>query len=78
MQLYEARNGMTGCSYVRCYIWANTLPGAKIMARGAFVEYFARRPLPFAYDESRLVVKLLMTSDARPFCTKVSSEGWET
>jgi len=38
MKLYEATNGFTGYSYVRCLVWANNEEEALKLARKSFQE----------------------------------------
>lgn len=73
MNLYEARNGMVGSSYVRCYIWVCCEARALTLASIAFAaELVPKGP------EYHITVEFLFASDQyHCFCTKVSSEGWE-
>lgn len=65
MILFEATSGETGCSYVRCYVWAENIQIAGEMARNAF-------------ENNKLIgIKPLFDSNFPSFCTKPSSEGWE-
>lgn len=64
MKLYEATNGMIGCSYVRCYVWANNKEEARQMATELFSE------------PRKVKIEFLFKNDSPPFCTKPSDEGW--
>ena len=72
MSLYEVTNGKfgkpgrLGCSYVRCYVWHKDEQAAK---DAAYKKLKCRRV------DCKVVH--LFTSDAKPFCTVASDEGWE-
>ncbi len=65
MQLFEITNGFQAASYVRCYVWATSGTSA--------AELFNAK-----YPEQRIAgMIVLMDSDAGPFCTDLSGDGWE-
>ena len=66
MTLYEITTGSVGMSYVRAYAWAAT----EEEVRRLFAE---KNPGQRIADVERL-----FDADAPPFCTVVSSDGWET
>ena len=70
MTLYEATIDRTGCSYVRCYVWAISLTDAVEMADAAFKERYKD------WDGSGLGMVILMTGTDPPFTTIPDDEGW--
>lgn len=66
MNLYEITDGTAGCSYVRCYAWAEDADKALEMAQ-------AKTDKKLTLDN----VECLLSSDTpEPFCTEWDSEGW--
>lgn len=79
MKLYEVRNGFTGESYVRVYVWAPDEQMAREMASEAFRKESDKRSSP--YSESywtNLEVEELFSASRLRFVTKPSDAGWET
>lgn len=74
MQLYEVTNGMVGCSYTRVYVWEVNC----LMAKRRALHVFQLAGQMLATDQDRMRVTMLFDMEAEPFCTKPSSEGWET
>lgn len=66
MNLYEARTGMTGESYVRCYVWAESEFAARLLVLARHGEGCRVRE-----------IELLFGADSGPFCTALSDNGWE-
>ena len=64
-KLYEFTTGETGCSYVRCYVWARHLVQA---------EYLVNEKHPGKTFCER---RLLFDEDAPPFASDLSDEGFE-
>lgn len=64
--LYEVRNGYMGESYVRAYVWCDSVEQAKQMALA----------LGDKWDEGDLQVELLFTEDRAQFITLPSDSGW--
>lgn len=60
-----------GESYVRCYVWANSVAEALTMAATAFAE----DGKPVAHTD--LTSTVLLYSDTPPFATLPSDSGWE-
>jgi len=69
MTLYEATNGMEGCAYVRCYVWACDQEEALKLARDAFLESGSQ--------DIDIDLKALFSDDEPSFATRVSDVGWE-
>lgn len=65
MKLFEITDGFWGCSYVRAYAWSVNENESLEMAKAKFKKGAA------------LEARLLFDSNEKPFCTEVSSEGWE-
>lgn len=68
MNLYEAVNGAVGESYVRSYVWAESVSQARTLATQAYAGYAP--PL-------QLSLRLLFTDKGSPFATHPSDHGWE-
>jgi len=74
MNLYEVTNSFFGCSYVRCYVWANDQSEALKLAREAYKRDGANyRPNYW----KKLECKFLFSEDAESFATVPSDNGWE-
>lgn len=72
--LYEAVNGYIGCSYVRCYVWADSEAEARQLADAAFAKRAEGRP-----NESGSMTKeirKLFDADSEAFATVPCDEGW--
>lgn len=69
--LYEATNGYTGNSYVRCYVWADSDAEAEEMALAAFT-------ISKEIGEPGIDVVKLFSADAEAFVTEPSDDGWDT
>jgi len=68
MKLYEATNGIEGCSYMRVYVWAENGKQAIDMANAEFKKWKIDKVSN---------IKELFDSDTKPFCSKPSDEGFE-
>jgi hypothetical protein len=69
VNLYEITTGYTGESYCRAYAWAKD----DVEALKLFWE-----TNPGVPTSSRgPVVKLILKHDDKPFCTRLSSSGWD-
>lgn len=70
MKLFEARNGQTCFSYVRCYIWAPDQGAAVAMALQAFANSKLDR-------SDKITVRALFDESEAAFATLPNDEGWE-
>lgn len=64
MHLFEVTNGFVGCSYKRCYIWANSVTEA--------IEL-----IPAKMERPVQLKEMLNTDLTCPFVTEICDEGFE-
>ncbi|ARV43528.1 hypothetical protein BCV50_00305 [Bacillus subtilis] len=72
MRLYEATNGYTGFTYVRCLVWANDETEALWMAKEAFKKEGEDRHGSSYYENVELQLIVDSDEDKEPFCTEVT------
>lgn len=72
--LFEATNGYTGNSYVRCYVWADSEEEAMVLARAAFSQPEALRN---DGGPKGVTIERLFQEDTPSFATVVSDDGWD-
>ena len=65
MYLFEALTNNEGTSYERAYVWASNI----VEGRKVFVEKYP--------DTELSQMNVLFSSDAKPFCSELDTEGFE-
>lgn len=74
MRLFECRNGYTGYTYTRVYVWAPDIDKAHAMAEEAFREDAGEIYTSSYWRNVRC--EELFNSDSTPFVTMPSDMGW--